>query len=125
MTLLTVDGRALFAWRNGIDDCIPPQLGVNCAVFRNEGDFLSSMLIKEAEELAWRKWPNERLYTYVNGQKIRSHHPGYCFIKAGWDYQRDECGKPVLTKGGLYILEKFCEIAAKRCCQDVMELSCK
>jgi len=108
MTLLTVDCRALFAWGNGIDDCIPPQSGINCAVFRNTGDVLSSELIKEADEMAWRRWPPElRHYTYVNADKIKSSHPGYCFRMAGWDYQRDERGNPVKTKGGLYILEIF------------------
>ncbi len=104
MTLLTPDSRALFAWRKGIDDCIPPQIGVNCAVFRNEGNILSSTLIKEACGLAWQRWPGERLYTYVNYKKIISAHPGYCFLMAGWDYQRGK-SKLILTKGGLYILE--------------------
>jgi hypothetical protein len=113
MTLLTPDCLALFAWRKGIDDCIPPQTGVNCAVFRNTGDLLSSELIKEADELAWSKWGNERLYTYVNSKKIKSSHPGYCFLQAGWDYQRDAKGKPVLTKGGLYILEGFRRVEVK------------
>ena len=107
LTLLTQDCRALFAWRKGIDDCIPPQTGVNCAVFRNEGNTLSSVLIKEADGLAWNKWQDNRHYTYVNYDKIQSEHPGYCFLKAGWDYQRDKKGKPQLTKGGLYILEIF------------------
>lgn len=108
MTLITPDCRALFAWWNGIDDCIPTQAGVNCAVFRNESDTLSSDLIREADEMAWRRWPNEvRHYSYVNAGKIQSTHPGYCFLMAGWDYQRDTNDRPVLTKGGLHILERF------------------
>lgn len=100
---------ALFVWRKFKDDCIDqqtgqPQAGVNCSVFRNEGKQQSSELILEAETLAWKKWPGERLYTYVNGtvtakRRGKRNPPGYCFRMAGWE----ECGE---TKGGLVILEK-------------------
>ena len=96
MVLLTIECDALFVWRKFISD--DGQDGVNCAVFRNEGQCLSSELIREACELAWVRWPNERLYTYVAPLKIRSSNPGYCFIKAGWR----KCG---VSKGGLVILE--------------------
>lgn len=107
MVLLTVDGRSLFAWRKFKDDAIPPQKGVNNAEYVYHGNGLASDLIPEACELAWHRWPGERLYTYVNPKKIKSPHPGYCFLMAGWDYQRDDKGNPVLTRGGLYILEVF------------------
>ena len=109
MILLTLDCKALFGWRKQkiTDD---KQSGVNCFVFRNEGNILSSELIKEADELAWNRWGDSRHYTYVNKEKIASKHAGYCFIMAGWDYQRDDKGKPILTKGGLYILERFSPI---------------
>jgi hypothetical protein len=97
MVLATSEGTALFIWRKFKDDS--GQVGINCAIFRNEGPELSSSLILEAEELAWRRWPGERLYTYVAPKKILSRNPGYCFKKAGWVV----CGK---TKGGLVILEK-------------------
>lgn len=97
MVLLTADCRALFVWRKFIDNS--GQTGVNCAVFRNEGDELSSSLILEAEQLAWQRWPGERFYTYVHSGKVQSSNPGYCFKMAGWR----ECGR---TKGGLLILEK-------------------
>jgi hypothetical protein len=100
MVLLTVDEKALFVWRKFISD--DGQKGLNCAVFRNEGPILSSDLIKEAMELAWKRWPGERLYTYVNPKKIRSTNPGYCFKIAGWSV----CGK---SKGGLVIMEKTAE----------------
>lgn len=99
MVLLAVDGTALFAWRkeqfrrDGQD-------GVNCSVFRNEGHALSSDLVREACELAWRRWPGERLYTYVNPQKIRSTNPGYCFQRAGFI----PCG---ISRGKLVILERL------------------
>ena len=99
MVLLTEKSDALFIWRKFIDKS--GQKGVNCATFRNEGCVLSSILILEAMKIAWRKWPSERFYTYVNQRKIRSTNPGYCFKVAGWK----ECGK---TKGGLIILEYVC-----------------
>lgn len=99
MVLMTSDSRALFVWRKFIDKS--GQQGVNCAIFRNEGPRLSSELILEAEELAWRRWPNERLYTYVNPRKVNSGNPGYCFKVAGWQY----CGLTASRK--LHILEKL------------------
>ena len=106
LVLLTPAADALFVWvkqryvRNG-------ERGVNCAVFRNEGPYLSSELIREAEALAWAKWPGERLYTYVDPSQIKSANPGYCFKMAGWTLVRDERGKPKQTSRGLLILEKF------------------
>jgi len=99
MVLLTVDCNALFIWRKFIDKS--GQTGVNCAVFHNEGELLSSTLIQEAEQIAWQRWPNERLYTYVNARKIKSTNPGYCFKRAGWK----ECGRTKSRQ--LVILEKL------------------
>jgi hypothetical protein len=101
MVLMTNDGRALFVWRKFIS--ADGQQGVNCAIFRNEGPLLSSALILEAEQLAWDKWPGERLYTYVNPKSIQSVNPGYCFKKAGWRV----CGETKIRK--LVILEKYNE----------------
>ena len=95
--LVTPGYTALFVWRKFISR--DNQRGVNCAVFRNESSFLSSALIREAMEIAWERWPGERLYTYVDARKIRSENPGYCFKRAGWK----SCGR---TKDrGLHILE--------------------
>lgn len=96
LVLIGHDDRAVFVWRRFID--ASGQTGVNCAVFRNEGGALSSVLIGEAEVFAWSRWPGARLYTYVNPDRIRSSNPGCCFKKAGWS----SCGR---TKGGLLILE--------------------
>lgn len=95
--LMTADSLALFVWRKFID--ASGQHGINCAVFRNEGPHLSSRLILEAEQIAWRRWPGERLYTYVS-PKVRSTNPGYCFLMAGWR----KCGR---SKSGLIIMEKL------------------
>lgn len=99
MVLMTTDCLALFVWRKAKRPDLAGQQGVYCSIFRNEGEILSSELIREAEQLAWRRWPGERLYTYINSQMIRSTNPGYCFQMAGWQ----RCGE---TQGGLIILEK-------------------
>lgn len=75
------------------------QVGYNCAIFRNESDRRSSEIILEAERFAVAKWGAGRAYTFVDGRKIRSTNPGWCFIAAGWRV----CGK---TKSGKRILEK-------------------
>lgn len=83
LILISKDHTALFVWRKERyrrDN----QEGVNCAVFRNEGEVRSSDLIREAELHAWRRWPRARLFTFVNPRKIRSTNPGCCFKFAGW-----------------------------------------
>lgn len=99
LLLTTEDGKGLFAWRKFKDDS--GQVGVNCAIFRNEGPVLSSLLILDAEPIAWARWPGQRLYTYVNPRKIRSTNPGACFLAAGWR----RCG--LTKKRKLVILEKL------------------
>ena len=94
--LLTADRSALCGWRKFTDDS--GQEGVNCAVFRNEGDALSSDLLRDAMAAAWDRWPGERLYTYVDADAVESDNPGYCFKVAGWR----SAGH---TKGGLAVLE--------------------
>lgn len=85
MVLLTAEASALFVWRKFISG--DGQQGVNCAVFRNESEQQASTLILEAERCAWRRWPGERLYTYVNPRKVaHKRQPGRCFLKAGWCY---------------------------------------
>lgn len=96
--LITEGGDALWVWRKYKTD--DGQTGINCAVFRNESDILSSTLILDAELVAAKRWPGQRLFTYVNPKRIRSTNPGACFKRSGWTV----CGK---TKWkGLVILEK-------------------
>lgn len=95
MTLLTTDALALFVWQKQ-QYAKHGQDGVNCAVFRNESQTLSSALIKEAVGMAWERWPNERLFTFVNPIAVRGD--GKCFKAAGWS----KCGR---TSKGLIILE--------------------
>jgi len=96
MVLMLASGQAVFAWRKFISD--DGQDGVNCSIFRNESARLSSDLIREADALAWERWPGERLYTYINPRKVRSSNPGYCFLMAGWRHAG-------WTRKGLRILE--------------------
>ncbi|UYQ70989.1 hypothetical protein OF122_13065 [Pelagibacterium flavum] len=101
MVLLTPDARAMFTWRKFIS--ADGQSGVNCAIFRNERPLSrtdSSDLIRAADALADKRWPGERHFTYVNPRAVRSHNPGYCFIKAGWR----RCGVTKVRK--LLILER-------------------
>ena len=104
MVLLYACARALFVWRKFRSD--DGQQGVNCAVFRNEGAGLSSHLIRNADDLAWERWPGDRHYTYVNPRAVKSHNPGYCFLMAGWR-------RSGVTKKRKYlILERLCESQA-------------
>lgn len=96
MVLIEHTGRAVFAWRKYISDA--GEVGVNCAVFRNESVNRSSEMIEEAVAFAWHRWPGERLYTYVNPVKVRSTNPGYCFKVAGWRRSGE-------TSSGLIVLE--------------------
>ena len=103
MVLLRPNADALCAWRKFISR--DGQAGVNCAIYRNESGEIASKMLLEAEALAWKRWPGERLYTYVDPLElpvvIRASRPtwGHCFYQAGWRF----CG---LTKARLHILEK-------------------
>ncbi len=99
IVLVTHQADALIVFRKGSERGLGQ--GVHCSVFRNEGHFRSSSLIREAvSEWAWRRWPGERLYTYVGGQRVVSSNPGYCFKSAGWK----RCG---VTLGGMIVLELY------------------
>jgi hypothetical protein len=98
LVLRTWAGDACFVWRKFKDDS--GQIGINCAVFRNESTHLSSQLIRQADAIADHFWPGERHYTYVNAERIKSANPGYCFKLAGWRV----CGTTKVNK--LIILEK-------------------
>lgn len=105
IVLLTQCGRALFVWIRNTVKRWDGQEGINCAVFRNEGAGLSSELIREADELAWSRWPSQRHWTYVDPQKTRRGRSkkspaGKCFIEAGWS----PCGE---SAAGLLILERL------------------
>jgi hypothetical protein len=100
LILITPDYRALFVWRKNRIRW-DGQHGVECTLFRNEGAGVSSELIQEAVRLARKRWPGERLFTYVRPSKVRSRSPGYCFLSAGWKIAGRNSGK----KHRLLILE--------------------
>ena len=93
IVLKTPDSKALFAWLYSDPKLRLDNLdGINCTIFRNESNVLSSKLILEAEKFAIEKWGKNKselmLFTYVNEDKVKSTYPGYCFKKAGWEYVR-------------------------------------
>jgi hypothetical protein len=108
IVLMTSGSDALFVWkrflpRTGRAGNYFWMNGIWCSVFRNEGDYVSSQMVLEAEEWAWWKWPGETLRTFIDPASVVSLNPGYCFKKAGWQRRRD-----MITKRGLHILEKPC-----------------
>jgi hypothetical protein len=105
VVLITGERDALWVWRKFIDDS--GQLGVCCAIFRNEGRHQSSVLIQQACRIADALWPGERRYTFVDPSKIASGNPGFCFKQAGWRLVRDNGGNPIKTKKGFLILEQI------------------
>ena len=99
VVLTTPCRNALFVWKKFRDAIEPPQEGICCAVFRNEGAGLASDLIREADAIADFCWPGERHYTTVRPSAVASRNPGWCFICAGWA----RCG---VSKGGLLIFAR-------------------
>lgn len=100
LVMLTKCSRAVFAWQYNTVPRYDGQVGVCCTIFRNEGAGLSSELIREADQLADQRWPEQpRHFTYVDDRKVRSTNPGYCFLMAGWR----RAGR---SKSGLSLLER-------------------
>jgi hypothetical protein len=103
LVLMRADGSALFAWRKFKSR--DGQQGVNCAIFRNEGNEIASALIAEAEHRAWLEWPRARFFTYIDPAKVKPTmfrgFPvwGWCFYKAGWKYAG-------VSKSGKIILDR-------------------
>ena len=90
MVLLSQCGRALFVWLKNTIERYDHQTGVNCIVFRNEGAGLSSVLIREADELAWQRWPGERHFTYVDDLEDPPSNPGLLFHQSRAGSELDE-----------------------------------
>lgn len=97
LVLISLRLDALLVWRKFRS--MDKQDGISCAIFRNESDTLSSLMLKDGMDLAFARFPDDfRLYTYVNPQKVKSANPGYCFKVCGWR----KCGE---SSKGLHILE--------------------
>lgn len=91
-------GLILFGWlkQQYRDD---REAGICCSILRNESARLSSEIILEAEEWAIARLGNQRFFTYVRPDKIKSVNPGYCFKMAGWHFVRETAdGKHLLAK---------------------------
>lgn len=73
-----------------------------CSAFRNEGDHLSSDLIRSAVQATRHVFgdpPPLGIVTFVNTEKVRKKRdPGRCYLRAGFRF----CG---MTKGGLVALQ--------------------
>ncbi len=71
------------------------------SIFRNEGDYLSSELIREAVAAPRWTWdpPVLGIITFVDAGKVRRERdPGRCYRKAGWTHVG-------FTKGGLWAFQ--------------------
>lgn len=107
LLLITADAQSVCSWRKAEirqDD----QTGVECNIFRREGGEVASSLLADAMDIAWKRWPGARFFTFIDPKEVsptwRAGRPtwGHCFYQAGWRF----CG---LTKKRLHILECFPE----------------
>lgn len=72
------------------------------SLFRNEGDYLSSDLIRWATDITCSWWdpPELGMVSFVDAAKTApKRQPGWCYRKAGWEHVG-------FTKGGLYTFQK-------------------
>lgn len=85
MVLRTAYADAVWVtWKGIRDDGLD---SLECTIFRNESQFLSSDMIKDAINATIDKWgdlPQDGLITYVDESKFRSKNPGFCFLMAGF-----------------------------------------
>lgn len=85
LVLRTPDGNAVWVtWKGIRKDGLD---ALECTIFRNESEYLSSEMIKEALIATVAEWgalPRDGLITYVNEAKIKSDNPGCCFKIAGF-----------------------------------------
>ena len=102
LALLSGDGAAL--WLSTYT--VRPMDGldaVRCSIFRNEGDVLSSDLIRSAMAITEAQWLDiaapDGWVTWVNTERVQSSNPGYCFLKAGW--RRDRTYQPSRRRAAL------------------------
>lgn len=77
-------------------------LAWNNSLFRNEGDGLSSELIRDAIAATlheWRFLPSQGCITFVDPKSVRhKRDPGRCYQRAGFR-------RVGFTKGGLHVLQ--------------------
>jgi len=93
LVLVTPDERAAWITHYPREDLTLDHLDAfRCSMFRNEGDQLSSELIRAAMDATlelWKYRPRDGWVTWVDRSKVSSENPGYCFRCAGWARDRD------------------------------------
>jgi hypothetical protein len=88
LVMLTMDCSAVWvSWKPAHD--IKRMDGMDgyyeCTLFRNEGNLLSSKLIKEAILLTEDIWGKPKGWiTYIRDSAVKSVNPGYCYKCAGF-----------------------------------------
>ena len=85
LVLRTARGDAVWVTWQGIRD--DGLRAWECAIFRNENQHLSSVMIRAAVEATIAEWgqpPPDGIITYVDSSKVRSANPGFCFLSAGF-----------------------------------------
>lgn len=96
---MTPQADALMVFRRHTFSLDPLTTGVQVTVFRNEGQFRSCSLVREAVSgWAAHRWPGARLFVLASGRRVVATNPGYPFRLAGWR----RCG---INHNGLIVLE--------------------
>lgn len=91
LTLRTLSGDALWVTSWPLLEFVDHEWGDcwTCTLFRNEGELLSSLLIREAEQAtaaAFGAPPAGGFLTFVDTGKVRrKRDPGRCFRRAGFE----------------------------------------
>jgi hypothetical protein len=74
------------------------------SLFRNEGDYLSSDLIRWAVAHTRAEWPDVPdlgIVSFVDASKVRAKRdPGRCYRRAGWSHAG-------FTKAGLWVFQQL------------------
>ena len=104
LILLSLDRKALWATSYPLAEYVRHAWAGAwiCSIFRNEGSFLSSELIREAIAVTRWQWPDVPamgMITFVDAGKVkRKRDPGRCFLRAGFN-------RVGHTQGGLIVLQ--------------------
>lgn len=81
------------------------------SLFRNEGDYLSSDLIRWAvahTRATWPEIPDIGIVSFVDAEKTQPKEvPGWCYLRAGWSHVG-------FTKAGLYAFQQLPGCRIKR-----------
>ncbi|OBW54611.1 hypothetical protein A9986_13340 [Solibacillus silvestris] len=98
------------------DDCFT---AIECTLFRNESEHLSSDLIILASLMTFEHFKKDNapmtLLTYVDQKSVKSSNTGYCYLKAGYKKLEHKSSKGLLAFTVTYddLLEKVRELVSK------------